>query len=63
MHDIFRNDCRRDNGPNFLGVSIRLFAFFGMPRYHVIVGSRLKEGPPSEKCGDTIAVELPITRR
>jgi hypothetical protein len=60
LHDVFRNDCRRDNGPPFLGVSIRLFACFGMPRYHVIVGRLLKEGPPGERRGDTIAVKLPI---
>jgi hypothetical protein len=61
-HDIYRMDCRRDNGPTYLGVALRLFAMVRMPRYHVIVGRRLKEAPPTEKRGDTIAVKLPITR-
>jgi hypothetical protein len=38
LHDIFRMDCRRDNGPDYFGVAIRLFAMMGMPRYYVIVG-------------------------
>jgi hypothetical protein len=63
LHDIFRVDSRRDNGPTYLGVAVRLFAMVGMPRYHIIVGRRLKEGPASEKSGDTIAVQLPITGR
>jgi hypothetical protein len=49
LHDIYRMDCRRDNGPTYLGVALRLFAMVRMPRYHVIVGRRLKEAPPAEK--------------
>jgi hypothetical protein len=30
-------------GPSYLGVVIRLFAFWGMPSYYVIVGKQLKE--------------------
>lgn len=63
LHDVFRMDCRRDNGPDYLGVAIRLFAMMGMPRYHVIVGRRLKEAPVAEKQGDTIAVKFPFPRR
>jgi hypothetical protein len=63
LHDVFRLDCRRDNGPTYLSTAIRLFAMVGMPRYHVIVGHRLKEAPPGEKIGDTKAVDLPITAR
>jgi hypothetical protein len=63
LHDVFRMDCRRDNGPHYFGVSIQLFAMIGMPRYHVIVGRRLKEAPAGEKRGDTIAVEFPFPRR
>jgi hypothetical protein len=63
LHDVFRNDCRRDDGPTFFGVSIRLFAFMGMPRYHVIVGQLLRPGPAGERRGDTIAVRLPGTGR
>jgi hypothetical protein len=63
LHDVFRMDCRRDNGPDYLGVAVRLFAMMGMPRYHVIVGRCLKAGPMSEKRGDTIAVEFPFPRR
>jgi len=60
LHDISRSDVRRDDGQTFLGVSIRLFAFFGMPRYHVIVGTRMKEGPQHERLGGgTIAVAIP----
>jgi hypothetical protein len=39
LHDVFRSDVRRENGPSFFGVSIRLFALMGTPRYHVIVGT------------------------
>jgi hypothetical protein len=63
LHDICRLDCRRDNGPSYFGVAIRLFAMLGMPRYHVIVGRRLKEAALSEKRGNTKAVQLPITPR
>jgi len=63
LHDIFRMDSRCDDGPTYLGVALRLFAMVGMPRYHVIVGRCLKEGPASEKREDTIAVHLPIMGR
>jgi hypothetical protein len=63
LHDVYRMDCRRDNGPSFLGVAIRLFAMMGMPRYHVVVGRRLIEAPAAEKRGDTIAVKFPFPRR
>jgi len=63
LHDIFRMDCRGDNGPTYLGVAIRLFAMMSMPRYHVIVGRSLKEPPASEKRGDTMGVEFPFPRR
>jgi hypothetical protein len=59
LHDIFRMDCHRDDGPVYLSTAIQLFAMIGMPRYHVIVGRRLKEAPPSEKMGLTKAVPIP----
>jgi hypothetical protein len=59
LHDVCRVDARRDNGPAYLGVAIQLFAMIGMPRYHVIVGRRLKEAPASERVGGTKAVNLP----
>lgn len=63
LHEIFRLDAQKAGDVPYLGVAIQLFAMIGMPRYHVIVGRRLKEGPASEKRGDTIAVELPIPLR
>ena len=59
LHDVCRMDARRDNGLSYLGVAIQLFAMIGMPRYHVIVGQRLKEAPASEKVGGTKAVNIP----
>jgi hypothetical protein len=61
LHDLHRLDAHREGEAPFLGVSIRLFAMLGMPRYHVILGRRLKEGPASEKMGDTQAIQFPIS--
>lgn len=58
LHDVHRKDVRRNAGPALLGVAIRLFAMNGMPRYHVIVGRRLREAPASEKDGDTWAMHV-----
>jgi hypothetical protein len=63
LHDLARVDCRLNDGPSYFGVAIRLFAALGVPRYHIIVGRRLKEAPPSRKCGETKAVQLPIAPR
>jgi hypothetical protein len=42
MHDIYPITCHL--GPTaYLGVVIRLFAFYDMPRYLVVVGKQLKE--------------------
>jgi len=60
LHDVFRMDCRRGDGPEYLGLAVRLFAMMGMPRYHVIVGRCLKKPPVTEKRGDTIAVKFPF---
>lgn len=44
MHDIYPVACRIEpTGAEYLLVAIRLFAFWGMPRYHVVVGKKLKE--------------------
>jgi hypothetical protein len=46
MHDIYPVACRKEPpGIEYLLVAIRLFAFLGMPRYHVVVGKKLKELP------------------
>jgi hypothetical protein len=49
LHDIFRLDCQKDTGPGNFGVAIRLFAMMGMPRYHAILGTRLKEAPEDQR--------------
>lgn len=42
LHDIFPLNCRvGPDGAEYMGVAIRLFAFWRMPRYHVIVGRKL----------------------
>jgi hypothetical protein len=44
MHDIFPIACRVEpSGAEYLLVAIRLFAFWGMPRYHVVVGKQLEQ--------------------
>jgi hypothetical protein len=44
LHDIFPVACRVEpSGAEYLLIAIRLFAFIGMPRYHVVVGKKLKE--------------------
>ncbi|MBA3075721.1 MAG: HNH endonuclease [Anaerolineae bacterium] len=40
LHDIFLQNCL-SNGIEYTLVGIRLFAFMGMPRYHVVVGEKL----------------------
>jgi hypothetical protein len=43
MHDIYPVGCRVEpSGAEYLLVAIRLFAFLDMPRYHVVVGKKLK---------------------
>lgn len=37
LHNVYRQDCL-SNGVEYILVAIRLFAFVGMPRYHVVVG-------------------------
>jgi len=39
LHDIYLQDCL-SNGIMYTLVVIRLFAFMGMPRYHVVVGEK-----------------------
>ena len=39
LHRVYREDCIR-GGVNYVLVAIQLFAFMGMPRYHVVVGER-----------------------
>ena len=44
MHDIYPVGCRVEpSGAEYLLVAIRLFAMLGMPRYHVVVGKKLKQ--------------------
>jgi len=44
LHDIYPVGCRVEpSGAEYLLVAIRLFAFIGMPRYHVVVGKKLKD--------------------
>jgi hypothetical protein len=62
LHDMYPVDCRRDNGPVYLGVALRLFAMIGMPRYHIVVGRRLKQAPITDKPGDIVAVQFPFPR-
>ncbi len=40
LHDIFLQNCL-SNGIEYILVGIQLFAFMGMPRYHVVVGEKL----------------------
>jgi len=40
LHHIYRQDCL-SNGVEYMLIAIRLFAFVGMPRYHVVVGKKL----------------------
>ena len=40
LHHVYRQDCLR-GGVNYVIVAIQLFAFMGMPRYHVVAGERL----------------------
>lgn len=43
LHDIYRQDCLNlAVGKPLVLVSIRLFAFMGMPRYQIVVGEKLK---------------------
>ena len=37
LHDVYLQNCI-SNGIEYVLVAIRLFAVFGMPRYHVVVG-------------------------
>jgi hypothetical protein len=37
LHDVYLQNCER-NGIVYVLAAIRLFAFAGMPRYHVVVG-------------------------
>jgi hypothetical protein len=39
LHNVYLQDCLTDGVPYILA-AIRLFAFAGMPRYHVVVGQR-----------------------
>jgi hypothetical protein len=41
LHHVYRHDCNV-NGVDYILATIRLFAFMGMPRYHVVVGRKLK---------------------
>jgi hypothetical protein len=44
MHHVFPLECRIEpSGAEYLLVAIRLFAFWRMPRYHVVVGKKLKK--------------------
>ena len=44
MHDLYPLECRVEpSGTEYLLVAIRLFAMLGMPRYHVVVGKKLKQ--------------------
>ncbi len=43
LHDIYPVNCRVEPaGIDYLAIAIRLFAFWNMPRYIVVVGRRLK---------------------
>jgi hypothetical protein len=39
LHHVYRQDCLRGT-VNYVLVAIQLFAFAGMPRYHVVAGER-----------------------
>lgn len=45
LHSIYRQDCRVLS-THYLMMTIRLFAFMGMPRYHVVVGRKTNQSPP-----------------
>jgi len=40
LHHIYRQHCLT-NGVEYVLVAIRLFAFIGMPRYHIVVGEKV----------------------
>ena len=46
LHNIYRQDCRIQ-GVHYMMMAIRLFAFMGMPRYHIIVGKKTDQSPPT----------------
>ena len=45
LHSIHLQNCLHD-GVKYVLVAIRLFAFAGMPRYHVVVGEALPDDDP-----------------
>jgi hypothetical protein len=45
LHYVTRQDCLT-NGTHYILVAIQLFALFGMPRYHVVVGKKTEQSPP-----------------
>lgn len=46
LHDLCPVFCKPASGIVYLLVAIRLFAAFGMPRYHVVVGRAINPPPP-----------------
>ena len=44
LHHVYWQDCLV-NGVQYILVAIRLFAIFGMPRYHAVVGKSYKNTP------------------
>jgi hypothetical protein len=42
LHHIYLQNCQTA-GTEYILVAIQLFSFMGMPRYHVVVGKKLKE--------------------